>query len=445
MDLEFDAAAKRFSKDQSTRKQQLVEKKEKQVRERAAMKAKQEKWEREAQQRREAEAAREAAEAEMRDVDLERNRGVAFLRSGLQPHLSTAAEAKGIRRSQDKISLPRSCQTELDQQHASKNGQLFFEISTPSGRATCCSILDFRAPEGMIGAPAPVLQCLGFTSIAAGSAPSTTDTVTVRYRALKAGTSARVQPVLSAFTADVDDIKGTLERELLLRTTLSIGDELSVRDASVDEALGGAQAAGSSTSYQLRIVGLEPESSVTLIDTDLEVELLPSVQAEEAEAKRAREEAEAARRLEEAKEARRREAEAAAEAAAATEAAAAAAAIAAAEVRAARREAALAALPAEPGTDEGLEVVSIAVRCPDGTRCTRRFRSDAPLLMLFALVEASAWDGLAASYTLAASYPRRVFTREEAADGRSLSATGLTARQEALFVEIQSTAEPMEE
>jgi len=234
MDLEFDAAAKRFSKDQSTRKQQLVEKKEKQVRERAAMKAKQEKWEREAQQRREAEAAREAAEAEMRDVDLERNRGVAFLRSGLQPHLSTAAEAKGIRRSQDKISLPRSCQAELDQQHASKNGQLFFEISTPSGRATCCSILDFSAPEGMIGAPAPVLQCLGFTSIAGGSAPSTTDTVTVRYRALKAGTSARVQPVLSAFTADVDDIKGTLERELLLRTTLSIGDELSVRDASVD-------------------------------------------------------------------------------------------------------------------------------------------------------------------------------------------------------------------
>merc|ERR1719386_413318 len=98
MELEFEAAARRFSKEQGTRKQQLAAKKEQQARERAALKAKQEKWEREAQQRREEEAARQAAAAEMRDIDLERNRGVAFVRSSLQPHLSRAAEAKGIRR-----------------------------------------------------------------------------------------------------------------------------------------------------------------------------------------------------------------------------------------------------------------------------------------------------------------------------------------------------------
>jgi len=89
--------------------------------------------------------------------------------------------------------------------------------------------------------------------------------------------------------------------------------------------------------------------------------------------------------------------------------------------------------------------ISIAVRCPDGTRCSRRFRSDAPLALLFALVEASAWEALAPSFTLTASYPRRVFRREEAADGRSLSSSGLSGKQEALFVEVPSEPEPMEE
>mmetsp|Transcript_75101 Transcript_75101/g.149128 ORF Transcript_75101/g.149128 Transcript_75101/m.149128 type:complete len:441 (-) Transcript_75101:272-1594(-) len=440
MELEFEAAAKRFSKDQGTRKQQMVEKKERQARERAALKARQEKWEKEAEKRREEEAARQAAEAEMRDIDLERNRGVAFVRSGLQPQLSHAAEAKGIRRSQDKISLPRSCQTELDEQHASKNGQLFFELSTASGRTTCASILDFSAPEGTVGLPAPVLRCLGLDAMADGGSPSAADVITVRYRALKTGTSARVQPVLSSFAADVDDIKGTLERELLLRTTLTEGDELMVRDTTLDAALGGGSAAAS---YQLKIIGLEPEPSISLIDTDLEVTLLPSVQAEEAEAERARAEAERQRRLEAAIEARRQEEAAAEEAAAAAERAAAEERAAETEARAARRTAAAVALGVEPEAGEG--TISIAVRCPDGTRCSHRFRGDAPLALLFALVEASAWETLAPSFTLTASYPRRVFRREDAADGRSLVAAGLSGKQEALFVEVASEPEPMQE
>ena len=54
----------------------------------------------------------------------------------LRPELSRAAEAKGIVRRADKIVLPRSASAELEQQHASKNGQMFFELSTPTGRVT---------------------------------------------------------------------------------------------------------------------------------------------------------------------------------------------------------------------------------------------------------------------------------------------------------------------
>lgn len=462
MDLEFDAAAKRFSKDQDKRRQKVVDRKAQEAKEKAALQAKKERWAKEAAERREAEMARQAALDEQRDIDLEKNRGVAFVRSGLRPQLSLAAEAKGIRRANDKISLPHSCKAELDLQHASKNGQLFFVLSTPTGRSTSASILDFSAPEGTVGAPATVLRCLGLEHVAAGQAAAASETVEVRYTVLKVGTFARVQPVLSAFASDVSDVKATLEAEMLLRTTLSVGDTLSVREfAAVVGADGGspidvtddaaapaaaAAADGTVTAYELRIIALEPESHVSLIDTDLSVDVLPSVQAEEKAAAEAAAEAERQRKLEEAIEARRREEAAAAVATAEAERAAAAAAAATVDRRAERRAQAAASLPAEPDTSEP-EAISVAVRCPDGTRVLRRFLRTTPLVALFAAVEASAFEALpdGDSFTLSASYPRRVFRRADAADGsRSLFEAGLTSKQEALMLELVSVEEAMD-
>ena len=45
MDVDFDAAAKRFSKDQASRKEALAAKREQQAKEREAMRRKKEKWE----------------------------------------------------------------------------------------------------------------------------------------------------------------------------------------------------------------------------------------------------------------------------------------------------------------------------------------------------------------------------------------------------------------
>jgi len=466
MDIDFDAAAKRFNSDQAKRRQTTLEKKEQQARERAQLQAKRERWEKEAAERREAEVKKQAAEAEQRDIDLERNRGVAFFRTGLRPQLSRTAELKGIRRANDKISLPPSCKAELEMQHASKNGLLYFVLSMASGRRTCASILDFSAPEGTIDCPASVLKCLGLGHVATGHPAAVAETVDVRYTVLKTGTFARVQPVLSAFAADVSDVKATLEAEMLRRTTLSTGDTLRVREFSAAAvvadgsgvvadgsaadatAAGGVGAGGTGgiTEYELKIVALEPDEFVSLIDTDLSVEVLPSVQAEEAAAAEARAQAERQRKLDEAIEAKRQQEAAAAESQAEAERATAAAAAAALERRVERRLRAAAALPAEPDASD-MDAISVAVRCPDGTRVQRRFLRSAPLAALFGAVEASAYDGLPEgdSFTLALSYPRRVFRRADAADGsRSLLDAGLAGRQEALFVELVATGEAME-
>jgi len=466
MDIDFDAAAKRFNNDQAKRRQTTLEKKDQQARERAELQAKKERWEKEAAERREAEMKKQAAEAEQRDIDLERNRGVAFFRTGLRPQLSRTAELKGIRRANDKISLPPSCKAELEMQHASKNGLLYFVLSMASGRRTCASILDFSAPEGTIDCPASVLKCLGLGHVATGHPAALAETVDVRYTVLKTGTFARVQPVLSAFAADVSDVKATLEAEMLRRTTLSTGDTLRVRefsaaavvadgsgvvaDGSAAEATAaggvGAGGTGGITEYELKIVALEPDEFVSLIDTDLSVEVLPSVQAEEAAAAEARAQAERQRKLDEAIEAKRQQEAAAAESQAEAERAAAAAAAAALERRVERRLRAAAALPAEPDASD-MDAISVAVRCPDGTRVQRRFLRSAPLAALFGAVEASAYDGLPEgdSFTLALSYPRRVFRRADAADGsRSLLDAGLAGRQEALFVELVAMGEAME-
>jgi hypothetical protein len=430
MDDIFDAAAKRFSNEQSSRKQQAVAKAEAKAKERAALAAKKAKWEADAAKRREEEAKRQAEEQEKRDEDLERNRGVAFVAT-LRPELSRAAEAKGIIRRADKIVLPRSASVELEQQHATKNGQMFFELSTPTGRVTHASILDFSAAEGTVGLPEEVCRLLGLHELAEGSAPEMRPQLQVRYRALKRGTFARVQPVAAAFASDVGDVKLTLERELQLRTTLTEGDELRVHE-------GGA-------AYALRITELQPEGAASIIDTDLEVDVLPSVEYEEA----MRAEAERAKKAQEALERARAEAAAkaleAAQAAAAAEAAAQQAAQQAAEARAARRQAAADELQAQPEPEPADGVVAVQVRCPDGTRATRRFHTSEPSARLFALVEASAWAGCPADFLLCASYPRRVVRRSDAvaaAAGRSLLDAGLSGKQEALFVELVEEEAP---
>ena len=112
MELDLDSAARRFARDQGSRKQQDAAKREQLRREREASRAAKAKRERELAQQEAAAQARREEEARQRDEDLEHNRGVAFMRR-LRPFVSLAAESKGIVRRADKISLPRSAQASI--------------------------------------------------------------------------------------------------------------------------------------------------------------------------------------------------------------------------------------------------------------------------------------------------------------------------------------------
>ena len=132
MEVEFDNAARRFRKDALDRKNSAASRKLQIAKQKEEYRAKQARWEAEAEARRQEQLAREAEAARQHEEDLARNRGVSFA-CRLRAELSTAAEAKGTRRSGDKVSLPRSASVELETQQASKNGQLFFELTAPDG------------------------------------------------------------------------------------------------------------------------------------------------------------------------------------------------------------------------------------------------------------------------------------------------------------------------
>lgn len=419
MELDFDAASRRFERDSSSRLKLAADKRAAQRVERERTRALRQQKEREQQEREREALAREAELARIRDADLERNRGVVY-HATLLSSLSLEGELRRIRRRADKVTLPHSAASELSA--ASKNGALFFELSAAgSSTRTHASLLDFSASEGTIGLPAEVLRCLGLSADANVRAE-----IGVRYTPLRKGTFARVQPVSSQFRADVDDVKVLLEREMHLRTTLSVGDAIEVGDEK---------------RHTLRILELRPEDAVSLIDTDLEVEVSPSVEEEE-EVARMRAQAEAAAAAQAAA------AQAAAAAAAAAEAAArvaaeeeAAAAAAAEAQRGLRRAAAAAALPAPPASSAP-GVVAVAIRCPDGQRLLRRFDRRAPLEALFLLVEAEWHEAggsplLPSDFKLVTTFPRRSFTRSQ----EPLEDAGLGSAQEALLVELPSSDE----
>lgn len=423
--MDFELAAKRLEKEAAKRKQAEQAKRERERRERERVDAK--RAELEAAAAAERVAAAEMAErlAAKKEALLERNKGV-WISQRLAPQLSLAAEAKGIRRRADKISLPRSFGAALSEQHdGAAHGPAYFELAVEGRPPTHAALLDFEAAEGAVGLPPKVLRCLGLDGPPGpGAAPQ--PLVAVTYRSLRAGTYAKLQPVRSAFQRELGDIRSALELELLTHATLTEGDTLVVR--SLEDGL----------PHELRVVSLLPEPAVSVVDTDLEVDIAPSVEAEDAQAaERARAEAEAAAAAAAREEAIAREAqeEAAAEARRAEAAAA--------------RAAAAAALPPEPAASAG--TVSVLLKLPSGERRTRRFAHAQPLASLFAFVETleltrdggeeGGGEGSGARrFRLASQYPRRVWERSacEGALGEapSLGAAGLGGAQEALFVEL---------
>ena len=224
-----------------------------------------------------------------------------------------------------------------------------------------------------------------------------------------------------------EGLQAVLERNLHNCTALTVGDVITVQHNGKE--------------YDLTVQHLEPDSKVSLVDTEMELEIAPSREYEAAMAAKAAEEVRIAAE-EEARRAAERAERAAVEAASAIAAQTAADAAAA---RAAKGEQARGQLAAvgEPGAGETEGVVSCAVRLPDGSRLTRRLRTSDHTALLFDLVDGADCDDplTAEAYQLTTRYPR-VVVRDTRAEGEllSLADVGLGGEKQAQF--FLEAAEP---
>lgn len=165
-------------------------------------------------------------------------------------------------------------------------------------------------------------------------------------------------------------------------------------------------------SYELVVVNLEPCDSLSLVNTDLEVDLLPSERAQHDQEKRARmEEQTAAAALKVAMDA---------------------------STRSERAEEMRGSLPEEVAADTP-SAITLLVRMPQGGQCSRRFLRSDPLSAVFAWVgcQVAVVESGMQSLKLIMNYPKRVLTASE----MTLADAGLTGKREALFLSGEGGAE----
>lgn len=346
--------------------------------------------EEEASRKRAAALAAQEIERQQHEEEVEHNNGV-WWQASLAASTNDEAHEKGVKRASDKISLPASASRDLMAQDAPKNGTMFFEVSTPGGDRTHTGVLSFTAPEGGVGLPRQVVASLW----PKGEIPSG-ERVTVTYRRLEKGTYARLQPE----TADFQKAAGGQMEEVLV-------DALSTRSAVSEGDWLPVEVTG--TQFRLRVQQLRPTQQVSVIDTEMEAEVEPSIETEqrlkvEAEENRRREVemermAVAALAQKEAAEAKAAEEAARQEARAVKEAA---------DWERIRQEKEASLPPEPPAGTQGC--TTCLVRFPDGSRHARRFRHIDPLASVFQFVDAQGGSRQPpGSYSLVTQYPRRQF------------------------------------
>uniref|UniRef100_A0A5B6ZFI3 Uncharacterized protein n=1 Tax=Davidia involucrata TaxID=16924 RepID=A0A5B6ZFI3_DAVIN len=258
MDFELRRAREKLEREQRERKEKAKlklerERKSKQeaIRQREAIEA--------AQMSRRLDAAEAQLKANQQmEESLLAGRGIMFYR---------VLEAVPFQGNGDKIKLPPSCFTELSEQGSFDKGPMHFRLSVIHQKApsdvkaaegqnlgtTHAGVLEFTAEEGSIGLPPHV-----WSNLFPGDAPKTS-LIEVRYVWLPKGTYAKLQPDEFGFS-DIPNHKAVLETSLRHHATLSQDDVLTVNHGAL--------------AYHLRVLELKPSSSVSVLETDIEVDIV---------------------------------------------------------------------------------------------------------------------------------------------------------------------------
>ncbi|KAG3101241.1 hypothetical protein PI124_g14703 [Phytophthora idaei] len=381
MELDLNSRNSKWNREQNKRREQAKRKIETERRKRAAAAKAREELEKLQMQKR-VERIAELERQEQQALEEQRlTGGIKYLQQ-LRP-VPTKGDG-------DKITLPVSALEELDPQNALELGVFTFELSFDEDhhdggastlkRQTHAGVLEFVAEEGTVGLPPKVATSLfRYTKQLPGS-------IKVRFVRLEKGRFATLQPRGEGFGDRQIDFKHMLERSLKTHTTLTEGDVLFVRHGR--------------ETFEVLVAELKPERAINMLNTDLEVDMIPCeavVKKKEAEK---RLEEEAARAVTLAKETEQWKANK------------------------------MANLAPEPSADERLQV-KMVLRMSEG-QPTRQFLHSSPLRTVFDFIEALTGEE-AGHFRLAATYPRRLFGVDSA--DKSLQELGLNGRQEALFVE----------
>jgi ubiquitin fusion degradation protein 1 len=413
--------------------------------------------------------AEEAARLQ-REAELEANNGVIWHGELIAiPAPESLAQDKGIVRAADKVVLPPSAGRHLMDQNAYSNGPMFFELrplvsSTnnsaaaaaagggggggPGGLSISCKttagLLEFSSAEGFISIPRKVWRCLfgpsswpaaedksisnysdGETTPITAAAPGPIAfegcRLHVAYRKLPKGKHATFQPSLATFQQDARDVdvKEILENVLSKHSALTEGDWIEVQLPSTSTTDG-------TKVHDLKVVQAQPGPAISIIDTDLEAEILPSIETEEKireeEERLVRLKAEMEREVAERAVAERERLEGEREKH---------------SERIQLADKAASRLPPEPTTDDAIiDIVEVVVRLPDGSRVTRRCRKSDTLAVLFdaVLARGGEVEAIPAQFNLVQQYPRRMYDMVGSA-GRTLEEVGLVGRKEMVFLE----------
>lgn len=465
----LNAAADKLKREQDKRKADLA--KRQAAERRAKMTADAHRREREdlARRERQEEAQRRAEERAELERVLTNNEGVRWERTFVGRR-SDAAMVKGIRaRCDDKVVLPPSAWRELTNAGAANVGSangVFFEITVVNARGggtrrTHAGALGFDGPEGEVGLPAPLMRRLGASSAyvaaaqgaegaegaeespAADDPPTDVDgdvalDVKLSFRRLPKGTWVKLQPRSADFQGELAadasvDLRELLEATLRRRCALTVGDDVSVISGDRE--------------YALRVIEVSPDDAnggaVSLVETDVEVDIAPSEDYEDA-----------MRRLAEAEERRlaaaaaveqeRREREELAREEEERRAVAAERAVKEAAVKAERAEryraAASGRLPVEPDADAAGGCVPCRFQLPDGRTVTRRFAPTDPLAAVFDYVISAGGAGEGEAFRLVTRWPRTVTELDDGLARTTVRSAGLKPA-DTLFVEkLEKTA-----
>lgn len=403
MDLEFSLAQKRREKERIERIEKAEKKRNEEEKRKQTAIIERARIDKLAEERRQKEVAQREKEELERLKEEQLTGGIRYCKTLRAVPIATDGE---------RVTLPPSALDSLEAQSAiDPSRPLTFELSVIDENSnevisrTFVGVLEFTASENEVGVPPKT--ALSLTRERGGGL----DKLRVKYVKLPVPVKSfvRFQPKGEGFhTAGQEvvslDLKSVLERELSRHTAISKGDWLPIRH--------------NKASYTFVVVSLEPHDAFSLVNTDLEVDLLPSEHAMHEQEKRARaEEATAAAVV------------------AATQAAA---------NRVARAETVRKSLPEEPVDSK--DTVVILVRLPQGGQSSRRFlRSDnlASVFLWVGSLELVVDRGIVEkAVALAMNYPKRCFTSDDAE--LSLSEAGLTGRREALFLQENATEEAHE-